>query len=181
MYKSYSIEEIISKTNSIITYDFLKEFRNQLIRMNPDWSIDTFLENGVTCDMGAGVWCVAFSKTCIITNNQDLYKYRCSLGNDSDIFDDRLGQMLIEQHLILGKLSEIIKTQLGIEEIELKHCYDCGKIYTKDMMIKTKDEEESIYRCFNCDDKLNSKNNKQVTDYYLNCLEEINKWRNNFK
>jgi hypothetical protein len=176
----YQIPENIKQ---IITYDFLKEFRNQLIRIHEYWSIDSFVEDGIPMNTGTGGWQASLGKACIITNNKELYNYWRHLDwYDSDIFDEELAEMLIENHLILGDLSKVIEEQLGIKENELRYCCDCGKLYTPEMVIELSDieseEEVSKYRCLCCNDIKNTKDgNKNATDYYRNCLREIKNYK----
>jgi len=172
----YNIPEEIK---NLITYDFLKEFRNQLIRIHEYWSIDTFAENGIPMNTSTGGWHASLGKACIITNNKDLYNYQKHLEwYDSDIFDGELAEMLIENHLILGDLSKVIEQQLGIKEEELKCCCRCGKLYTLEMVIELSEEETeeemSGYKCLCCNDIEDTQDgNKNATDYYRNCLKEI--------
>lgn len=167
----------------LITYDFLKEFRNQLIRIHHYWSIDTFAEEGIPMNTSTGGWAAALGKACIITNNRKLYNYWKTLPwYDSDIFDGELAEMLIDRHLILGDLSKVIEEQLGIKEDELRGCCDCGKLYTSDMVIILSEEEAedeiSMYRCLCCNDIKNTNDgNKNATDYYRNCLKEIESFK----
>jgi len=176
----YNIPEEIK---NLITYDFLKEFRNQLIRIHEYWSIDTFAENGIPMNTSTGGWHASLGKACIITNNKDLYNYQKHLEwYDSDIFDGELAEMLIENHLILGDLSKVIEQQLGIKEEELKCCCRCGKLYTLEMVIELSEEEAeeemSKYKCLCCYDIENTKDgNKNATDYYRNCLKEIEDYK----
>lgn len=171
--------QIPENIKNIITYNFLKEFRNQLIRIHEYWSIDTFAENGIPTNIGTSGWQAALGKACIITDNKELYNYWRKLPwYDSDIFDGMLVDMLIKNRLILGDLSKVIEQQLGIKEEDLRYCCDCGKLYTPDMVIelseKEVEEEISMYRCLCCNDiKNTSDGNKNATDYYRNCLTEI--------
>lgn len=176
VYIEYNIPESIKE---LITYNFLKEFRNQLIRIHHYCSIASFAENGIPMNTGTSGWVTAFGKACIITNNKELYNYWRTLPwYDSDIFDSNLAEMLIEKHLILGDLSKVIEQQLGIKEDELRGCCDCGKLYTPDMVIelseKEAEDEISMYRCLYCNDiKNTSDENKNTTEYYRNCIKEI--------
>ena len=172
----YQIPDNIKK---LITYHFLKEFRNQLIRIHDYWGIDSFAEDGIPMNTGTGGWATSLGKACIITNNQELYNYWRHLDwYDSDIFDGELAEMLIENHLILGDLSKVIERQLGIKEDELRCCCKCGKLYTPEMVIKLSDveaeEEMGEYKCLCCNDIENTQDgNKNATDYYRSCLKEI--------
>lgn len=167
----------------IITYNFLKELRNQLFRIHEYYSLDTFAEYGIPLNTSTGGWHAAFGKACIITNSKELYKYWQTLAwYDSDIFDGELAEMLIENHLILGDISKVIEQQLGIKEDKLRCCCDCGKLYTFDMVIelseKEAEDEISSYRCLCCNDIKETKDgNKNATDYYRNCLEEIKNYK----
>ena len=177
--------QIPDNTKELITYDFMKEFRNQLIRIHEYWSIDTFAEDGIPMDTSTGGWQASLGKACIITKNKDLWNYWRHLDwYDSDIFDGELAEMLIKNNLILGNLSEVIERQLGIKEEDLKCCCECGKLYTSEMVIELSDveaeEEMSGYKCLCCNDIENTvSGNKNATDYYRDCLKEIAsyKWR----
>lgn len=178
----YQIPENIKQT---ITYDFLKEFRNQLIRIHEYWSIDTFAEEGIPTNTGTGGWFTAFGKACIITNNKELFNYYRTLEwYDSDLFDSELAEMLIEDHLILDDLTKVFKEQLGLEYEDIRYCCDCGKLYTKEMVIELSDgeaeDEVSKYRCLFCDDlKHTEDGNTHSTQYYRECIKEIDefKWK----
>lgn len=178
----YEIPEDIKR---LITYDFLKEFRNQLIRIHNYWSIDTFAEDGIPMNTSTGGWATALGKACIITNNKELYGYWRKLPwYDSDQFDGELAEMLIERHLILGDLSKVIEQQLGIKEDDLRCCCDCGKIYTSDMVVILTDDEvekkylSSNYRCLCCNDIKNTADgNIQSTQYYGDCIMEIKNYK----
>jgi len=178
----YQIPENIRQ---LITYDFLKELRNQLIRINEYLSIDTFAEEGIPTNTGTGGWYAAFGKACIITNNKELFNYRKTLEwYDSDLFDGELAEMLIENHLILDELAKVLKEQLGLEYEDIRYCCDCGKLYTKEMVIELSEEEAehevSKYRCLYCNDlKHTEDGNAYSTQYYRDCIKEIDeyKWR----
>lgn len=176
----YSIPPDIKR---IITYNFLKEFRNQLIRIHKYWSIDTFAENGIPANTSTSGWQAALGKVCILTNNKKLYNYWRQLDwFDSDLFDGELCDMLVDNHLILGDLTKVIEEQLRIKSDNLKECCDCGKLYTSDMVItlsnKEVEEEMSNYRCLCCNDIKNTHDgNKNATDYYKGCLEDIKNYK----
>lgn len=176
----YSIPENIK---DLITDEFLQEFRNQLIRIHGYWSIETFAEEGIPTNTSTRGWYAAFGKACLLTNNEELFDYwRALPWYDSDIFDGELAEMLIERHFILGDLGKVIKEQLGIKESDLRVCCDCGKWYTKDMVVEltTKEAEEEIsgYRCLCCNDIRNTKDgNKNATDYYIGILNELEKYK----
>lgn len=178
----YSIPENIKR---LITDEFLKEFRNQLMRIHEYWSIDTFAEEGIPSNTSTSGWYVAFGKACLLTNNDKLFAYwRALPWYDSDIFDGELVEMLIERHFILGNLGKVIEEQLGVKESDLRVCCDCGKMYLKDMVTKLTDEESSEeisgYRCLCCNDIKNTKDrNRNATDYYRMVLEELNEYKKN--
>jgi len=178
----YQIPENIKQ---LITYEFLKEFRNQLFRIHENWSIDTFAEEGIPMNTSTSGWYASLGKASIITKNEELFNYWRKLPwYDSDLFDEELAEMLIEKHLILGDLSKVIEEQLGIKENELRGCCDCGKLYTPDMIIELSEEEAedeySMYRCLCCNDIKNTKDgNKNATDYYRSCLVELDEYKEN--
>lgn len=175
----YSIPEHIK---TLITDDFLKEFRNQLFRIHENYSLDTFAENGIPVNTSTSGWFAAFGKACLLTKNEELFNYRRTLPwYDSDIFDGDLAEMLIDRKFILGDLSKIIEEKLGIKEDDLAVCNDCGKIFTKDMVVEI-DEKLLIsnYRCLYCCDLKETKNgNRQSTEYYRNVLKELEKYQEN--
>lgn len=167
----------------LITHDFLKELRNQLIRIHEYWSIDTFAEEGISTNTGTGGWFAAFGKACILTNSDELFKYYRTLPwYDSDLFDGEITDLLIENHLILDDLEKVLKEQLGLDYEDIKCCCDCGRLYTKEMVIELSDEEseEEIgkYRCLHCVDlKHTEDGNKNSTQYYRDCLKEIDEYK----
>lgn len=176
VYVEYTIPQ---EVKNLITREFLTEFRNQLFRIHEYWSLDTFAEEGIPMNTSTSGWHSAFGKACILTKNNELYKYHRSLEwYDSDIFDGELAEMLITEKLILGDLSKVIEEQLGIKEDDLRYCCDCGKLYTDDMVIKLPEDQwdriVSYYRCLHCEDLINTSNgNKNATNYYIKCLEEV--------
>ena len=178
----YSMPENIK---ALITDEFLQEFRNQLIRIHEYWSIDTFAEEGVPMNTSTSGWYAALGKACLLTNNEELFNYWRTLSwYDSDIFDGELAEMLIERHLILGDLGKVIEEQLGIKVSDLRVCCDCGKWYTKDMVVELTveeaKEEMSGYRCLYCNDIRNTKDgNKNATDYYRDILKELDEYKEN--
>jgi len=174
---AYIIREIPERIKELITLNFLKEFRNQLFRIY-GYSIGTFAEDSIPMDVSTNGWSVAFSKTCINTNSKELYNYRKTLEwYDYENFNDELVEILIENSLILGDLSKVIESQLGIKESELRECFECGELYIDNMVIKLTDEEYTHYICLHCNDiKNTSDKNEDVTDYYKNCIDEINNY-----
>ena len=170
--------EIPKHIKELITLEFLKELRNQLFRIH-GYSIDTFAEDSILFSPSTGGWCTSFSKACISTNSKELHNYWDSLEwYDSDIFDDELSNMLVENGLILGHLSEIIESQLGIKESELRECFICGKLHTVDMVIEAKEDDWDTYRCLHCNDiKNTSDGNENSTNYYRSCLDEIKNYK----
>jgi hypothetical protein len=175
----YTIPEDIKK---LITYDFLKEFRNQLIRIHEYWSIETFAEEGIPTNTSTGGWYAALGKACIVTNSKELFKYWKTLPwYDSDIFDGELAEMLITNHLILDDLEKVFKEQLRLDYEDIKYCCDCGKLYTKEMVIELSDKEAedevSKYRCLYCNDLKNTDDgNKHATKYYQDCYKEVDEY-----
>lgn len=165
----YEIPEDIKK---LITDEFLKEFRAQLFRINNEYSLDTFAEYGIPLNTSTSGWAAAFFNICRKTNNMELFDYWNSLEwYDSDIFDDELADMLIENHLILGDLLDVIKEQLEIKEEDIVICDECGGWFTRDMVIEIPEEDEdyhlSAFRCLHCQDVADSdEEHKYTTDYY---------------
>lgn len=176
----YKIPEHIM---NIITYDFLKEFRNQLFRIHEHYSLDTFADFGIPTNTSTGGWYAALGKACLLTHKEELFDYWRSLAwYDSDIFDGELAEMLIQNKLILDDSYKIIGQQLNIDPNEIVCCNDCGKFYTKDMVVKIDNEDEdyliSLYRCFYCQDlKESADGNKHSTEYYRSVLKELNQYK----
>ena len=171
----YTIPEHIK---ILITDDFLKEFRKQLFRIFKDISLETFAEYGIPYNTPTGGYVAAFGKACLITKNEELFNYWRSLPcYDSDVFDGEITEMLIERKFILDDLSKIIEEKLGLKEEDTAMCNDCGRLYTKDVVIEIKNPEEifiSEYRCLRCEDAKETKtDSKNVTNYYLNVLNEL--------
>lgn len=175
---------------NLITDDFLKEFRNQLFRIHEYYSLETFAEDGIPMNTSTSGWFAAFGNACLLTNKEVLLDYWRTLPwYDSDIFDGELADMLIERGFILGDLSSVIEQQLGIKHDDLRVCYDCGKLYAKDMVIEITDEDEdedelfgrySRYRCFHCQDVKETKDgNRNATDYYRSILKELDEYKTN--
>ena len=177
---SYTIPEEIK---SLITNEFLKEFRNQLFRIHKYYSLDLFAEDGIPINTSTAGWFAAFGKACLLTNNNKLFNYHRTLPwYDSDIFDGELAEMLIERGFILGDLSKVIKEQLNIEEKDLRVCNDCEKLYEKDMVIEITDVDEkeliSKYRCLYCQDfKETEDGNERATKYYRSVLKELEEYK----
>ena len=170
----YTIPEHIQK---LITDDFLRELRNQLFRLHPHYSLETFAEWGIPESTSTFGWTTAFGKACLMTHNEAILDYWRALDwYDSDIFDDLLAQMLIDRHFILGDVSKIIEEKLGIPEKDLKVCCDCGKLYTKDMMVKLtrreKKEAMGDYRCLFCQDKITGEKYYEKVEKELREYEE---------
>ena len=182
MYK-YTMPEDIK---NLITDDFLKECRNQLFRIHEHYSLDIFAEEGIPINTSTAGWYAAFGKACLLTHKEGLFNYWRTLPwFDSDIFDGELAGILIKRGFILGYLSDVIYKQLGIKEDDLRICNDCGKVYSKDMVIEidsTEEDEDDLiskYRCLYCQDKRNTKDtdNWNTTDYYKNILEELDEYK----
>ena len=172
----YTIPEDVKK---LITDDFLKEFRNQLFRIHEHYSLDVFAEEGIPVNTSTSGWFAAFGKACLLTHKEIVLDYWRTLPwYDSDIFNSELAEMLIDRHFILGDLSKVIEEQLGIKESDLRVCNECGKLYSKDMVVEIADtdEEEQIckYRCLYCQDVKDLKEgNPHATDYYRGILKEL--------
>lgn len=182
VYVSYTIPEPIKK---LITDEFLKEFRNQLFRIHEYYHLGLFADEGIPMNTSTSGWFAAFGKACLLTNNEQLLDYwRILPWYDSDIFDGELAEMLVERRFILDDLSKVIEEKLGIKENELRVCNDCGKLFTKDMVIEITDTDEddliSKYRCLYCQDvKDTTDGNRNATDYYRNVLKELDEYKKN--
>jgi len=152
----YTIPEEI---NTLLTLDFLKEFRKELFRIN-NYDLSNFAESGVLMNSWTSGWTTAFGIACVTTNNLELYKYIQSLDwQDFDICVDEITYKLLENNLILGQLSKVIEEQLNIPENEQYYCFECYGIFTKDM-VRLKDEN---YICFKC----------EHPNYYQESLEKL--------
>ena len=169
---------------NLITDDFLKEFRNQLFRINKDYSLETFAEYGIPMNTSTSGWFAALGKACLLTHKEELLDYWRSLPwYDSDVFDGELAEMLIERGFILDDLYKIIEEQLGIKSEDLRYCNDCGKIYSKDMVVEIEEDDDdnlliSGYRCLCCQDIKDTKyGNKNATDYYRSVLKELDEYK----
>lgn len=178
------IEYTIPKDiKDLITDSFLKEFRNQLFRIHEYYSLETFAEDGIPINTSTSGWFAAFGKACLLTNKEVLLDYWRTLPwYDSDVFDGELAEMLIERGFILGDLTKVIEEQLGIKQDDLRVCNDCGRVYSKDMVVKVPDNEEdafmSEYRCLHCQDVKETKDgNINATDYYRSVLKELDEYK----
>lgn len=170
---------------NLITDDFLKEFRNQLFRIHEHYSLDTFADFGIPLNTSTSGWFAALGKACLLTNKEAIFDYWRTLPwYDSDVFDGELADMLVERGFILGDLDEVIEQQLGINPNDLRYCNDCGKIYSKDMVVEIeKDDDDNFftsgYRCLYCQDIKETKDgNKNATDYYRSILKELDEYKN---
>ena len=182
----YTMQESIK---DLITYDFLKEFRNQIFRIHEYYSLDTFADFGIPMNTSTAGWFAAFGKACLLTNKENLFDYWRGLPwYDSHIFDGELAEMLIDKKLILGDSTKIIGEQLNINPDDIVYCCDCGKFYTKDMVVELEandedsfyDEDFIQYRCFYCQDVKNETDgNRNATNYYKSVLNELDEYKNN--
>lgn len=182
VYVEYTIPKDIK---DLITDDFLKEFRNQLFRIHEYYSLETFADFGIPLNTSTGGWFAAFGKACLLTHKESLLDYWNSLPwYDSDIFDGELAEMLVNKKLILDDSAKIIGEQLNINPDDIVYCYDCGKFYTKDMVVALTEDDEDYdeeyiqYRCLYCQDAKETKDgNKNATDYYRSILKELDEYK----
>ena len=178
----YSIPEEIKV---LITDDFLREFRNQLFRIHKYYGLDTFADDGIPMNTSTAGWFAAFGKACLLTNTTELLDYWRSLEwYDSDIFDGELADMLVDRKFILPSIDEIIYEKLGIKSDDLRVCGECGRLFTKDMVIDMGEDSEFAenrygqYLCLYCQDKLNSEDKSgNATDYYRSVLKELDDYK----
>lgn len=168
---------ILDNIKNLITDDFLKEFRSQLFRIHNNYGLDTFAENGIPMNTSTGGWVAALYKACMLTHKEELFDYWRTLPwYDSDIFDGELAEMLVKKRFILGNLDKVIEQQLGIKLDDLRYCNDCGKLYSKDMVVKIGDNENnsiyiSDYRCLHCQDIVDG------NEYYKDILRELDDYK----
>lgn len=176
----YKIPEHIM---TLITYDFLKEFRNQLFRIHEHYSLDTFADFGIPSNTSTGGWYAAFGKACLLTHKEELFDYWRSLAwYDSDIFDGELADMLVQNKLILEDSDKVLAKLLNINQDDVVYCCNCGKLYVKDMVIEIDETDEDFllggYRCFYCHDlKETADGNKNSTEYYRGVLKELDQYK----
>lgn len=176
----YKIPEHIM---TLITYDFLKEFRNQLFRIHEHYSLDTFADFGIPSNTSTGGWYAAFGKACLLTGKEELFDYWRSLAwYDSDIFDGELADMLVQKKLILDDSDKVLAKLLNINQDDVVYCCNCGKFYAKDMVIEIDESDEDFllggYRCFYCNDlKETADGNKNSTEYYRSVLKELDQYK----
>ena len=175
----YRIPEEIK---GLITDEFLKEFRNQLFRIFNHFSLDAFMESGVTIATSHG-WIASFGKACLLTSNEKVLNYWRSLDwYSSDRFNGEIYDMLIDKGLVLCDIFSLIEEKMGIKKEDLVYCSDCGKLYAKDMVVKVEEENEddvfyTRYRCFHCQDMKDTKEENRIsTDYYRNALLELDEY-----
>lgn len=185
---AYTIPENIKE---LITDDFLKEFRNQLFRIHKHYSLETFADFGIPLNTSTSGWFAAFGKACLLTHKEQLLDYWRTLPwYDSDIFDGELAEMLVDKKLILDDSAKVLGEQLNISSDDIVCCRDCGRFYTKDMVVAlTEDDEDEDYfydedyiqyRCLYCQDVKDTKDSKAiVTRYYCNVLDELDEYQKN--
>lgn len=146
MIEKYTIPDEIKK---LMTYDFLKEFRNQLFIVF-DLSLDTYADIIQGIESTAG-WANALEDACHNTGKDDIWSYWDSLEwYDSDMFDWELSDMLIENRLILPTLDVILKNYLDIESDDLRVCDECGGTFAEDMVLDYVSWDLPGYICKYC-------------------------------
>lgn len=133
-----------------MSYDFLKEFRNQLIDIF-NLSLETYADSFYGIESTAG-WANALKAACHSTGKDDIWNYWNELEwYDSDIFDGELVDILIENRLILPVMVDIFKNYLDIEPDNLRICDKCGGVFTEDMILDYVSWELPGYICKHCD------------------------------
>lgn len=140
---------------ALIDRDFLIEFRNQLYRIFDYWALDSFDEEGISMNTSTAGWAAALGKACINTHKEAIYAYWKKLDwYDSDIFDGYLADILLEEKIVLGSMSNYISEYLGIKS-EIRDCCDCFGFYEDSEVIelpkKEAEDEYSSYRCKTCE------------------------------
>ena len=132
MIEKYTIPEEIKK---LMTYDFLKEFRNQLFAIF-ELDLETYANRLYGFESTVG-WANALQDACHNTGKDDIWNYWNELEwYDSDIFDSELSDMLIENRLILPTLDVILKHYLNVGLEDIRVCDYCGGTFTKDMVVE---------------------------------------------
>lgn len=147
------IYEMPKEYKDMCTIDFLTELRNQLFRMHEYYHLGLFADEGIPINTSTAGWYAAFGKACILCDKLELLKYHKTLEwFDSDIFDDELSNMLIDNHLILDFHEAYFKKYLNLEyEKDYDYCVDCGKYYfSKDLSIALEQIDEEDKSCTNC-------------------------------
>lgn len=181
------IEYTIPKDiKDLITYDFLKEFRNQLFRIHEHYSLETFADFGIPINTSTGGWYAALGKTCLLTHKERVFNYWRTLPwYDSDIFDGELAEMLVENKLILDDSWKVLGQLLNIDSDDIVYCSYCGRLYTKDMVVVATEYDDDLeyswteYRCLHCQDMMNKTKEYSTTDYYRNILDELDEYKKN--
>lgn len=173
----FKIPEEIQKS---IDIKFLKQLHEELHCIF-GISLDMFEMNDIFQKESTTGFAVAFLNACKKLKKENLVKYVRSLDwADNDLFDDYLIDRMKEEKLILPGDEELeIERQLGIPNLEVYDCCECGKFFRKEDVIQLKDEETgeliSACECKNC---LNVKkveplliNRKQAILEHLNVKE----------
>lgn len=162
----------------MVTKEFLTEFRNQIFRIEKGIGLNTFLEDGMWNIEGTSGWDTAFGIACLNTKNEKLLNYYDSLPwYDSDLFDGIITDMMVENHLILGTMSDFIKEKLELNEDEYAFCGTCGNWYPKELLDKTDEDDESYYMyiCKSCKDHKPEQTNS--SEYYRTGLKQVRNYR----
>lgn len=156
---------------NMIDKQFLEQFRNELLRIFKDWSIDSFEDDGIPMNTNTIGWNAAFSNTCIVLHKESIYSYYRGLTwYDADAFDGIIADMMVEQKVILDFMEKYIEKYLGIKVDSIKGCCDCKKYYLPEEVILLPDCESkelfSRYRCKHCQEKKDKKilNTKEYND-----------------
>lgn len=145
------------KYKDMCTKEFLIVFRNELIRMNRWYSLDSFADEGIPMSTSTCGWAAALYKACQITDTMELYDYWRTLPYyDSDIMDGQLADMLVDKGVILDDIDKyLIKYNIVTSEDDIKGCCECYELYSsEDVDVLTNadeyDEDYEPHICKKC-------------------------------
>lgn len=168
------VYEIPENVRTLVTVEFLKEFRKQLFRIHEYYSLADGEFEGILMSTNTSGWEVAFFNACKNTDVLEIYDYSRTLPwYDSDMFSYQISEMMIKSKIILRDMREIIANELGIDYNDIVKCYECGKYFTKDSTIEIEADGENSYICLNCNDMEHKNPCYNTTDYYRESLEEL--------
>lgn len=181
--KQYKIPRHILE---ILNKDFLTVFRNQLlIVFNDDAGLDTFYDDWLFRNESSAGWNTALYAACKEIDDYTVWKYVSELEwDDYDLFNSELGDLLIENQLVLPPKKEIVSNKLNIPIKDLISCVDCGHIFTKETVVEISQDEiagtfyecyekRPLYRCYACQHSKDKEKNSEALSRYLELKYEI--------